>query len=149
MKTLGNFLILCGILAGLLGLWSYSRDHQYEKASIAVRAAVKLVKIEPIRSGLSNILFTLRYERDGVMDVIHHKITQQYTIEEPLPSLAELQRASFYVRYVPKVAKTAAEFPGRVIVSEDRAYEGFYNRGLFGQMFTLLLLGAMVRKFAG
>ena len=146
---LGNFLILSGILAGFLGLWSYWRDFQYEKASIAVRATVKSVEIEPIRSGLSNILYTLRYKRDGVMDVTHHKITQQYTIKEPLQTSDELQKASFYIRYVPTVSKTATEFPGRVIVSEDKAYEGFYNRALFGQMFTLLLFGAMVRKFAG
>lgn len=82
------------------------------------------------------------------MDVTHHKITQ-HTIKEPIPSLAELQKASFYIRYIPMVSKTATEFPERMIVSEDKAYDGFYNRALFAQMFTLLLFGAMVRQFAG
>lgn len=55
-KMLGNFVFLSGILALFLCMWSYWRDYQYEKAKIWVLAKVKTVEIEPLRSGLSNIL---------------------------------------------------------------------------------------------
>lgn len=132
---------------GLFGVWSFWRDFRYEKARTVTQAKIASVKIEPIRSGLSNILYTLTYLRDGVADTIEHKITEQFTTKNPLPPIAQLQSQTFYIHYVPEERKNEASFPNRVMVLESKTYPGFYNRASFGQMVTFTLMGFMARLF--
>lgn len=145
MRITGTILIIFGLILGGFGLRSYWRDYTYRKANIAVQATVKSVRIEQIRSGLSNILYTLVYTRDGVQDSTNHKITESYTIKNPLPTIEQLRSATLYVHYVPAEKRRYTAFPSRVIVSSDGVYEGFYSRGLFGQMFTFILMGLIFR----
>lgn len=148
MRIISTVLIVIGILFGLFGVRSYWRDHRYEKASIVTKSTISSVRIEPVRNGLSNILYTLTYIRDGATDTTVHKITEAYTDKNPLPAIAQLQASTLYVQYVPKDKRGETAYPYRVMVSSDGLYPGTYGRGLFGQMFTFILLGFIVRLFA-
>lgn len=147
MKTIGIILTTLGIISGLLGIRSYWRDYTYKKVSIAVKPSAKSVVIEPVRNGLSNIIYSILFDRDGAVDTTEHKITEEYTYKNPLPTIEQLQAASLYVHYVPKDKRSETAFPYRVVVTSDGIYPGFYNRALLGQMFTFILIGYMVRMF--
>lgn len=148
MRTFGTLLITIGILFGLLGARSYWHDYMYKRSSISVKALEQTVEIEPIRDGLSNILYTIAYMRDGEVDTTHHKITEQYTIKNPLPPIEHLQAESLYIRYVPADKRSETAFPYRVMVNNDGSYRGFYKRGFFGHMVAFILMGFMVRMWA-
>lgn len=148
MRKIGLLLIIIGILFGLFGVWTIWRDYRYEKARMVAKANIVSVKIEPIRNGLSNILYTLTYNRDGVIDTTEHKITEEWTIKNPLLTIAQLQSQTFYIHYVPRERRSETSFPKRVLVLESKAYPGFYSRSSFGQMFTFILMGFMVRLFS-
>lgn len=148
MKILGNLLIIIGIISGLLGVRSYWRDYTYKKASIAVKASVKSVEIKPFSGkAVAGIDYTLNYMRDGIADSTKYNTTEEYSFKNPLPTAEELQATPFYVRYVPQNRRTETSFPNRVTVNNNGKYEGFYNRAVFGQMFVLILLGYMVKKW--
>lgn len=147
MRTVGTVLIVIGILFGLFAGWSFWRDHRFKQARTVTKGTIASVKIEPIRSGLSNILYTITYLRDGITDTTEHKITQQYSIKDPLPTIVQLQSANFYVHYVPRDRRSKTSFPKRSMVLDSETYPGFYNRASLGQMFTFILMGFMVRGF--
>lgn len=146
MKTISIILIIVGIILGLLGLRSYWLDYSYKNASIAVKASVESVEVKP-KSGkaVGSIRLVLSFIRDGVADSTAHNFSQEYSNINPLPTAEELQGASLYVRYVPKENRGKTSFPNQVLVSNTNEYEGFYNRALFGQMFTFILLGVIIR----
>lgn len=147
MKTLGVVLIIIGIIPGLLGVRSYLRDDAYVKASIAVKSSVKSVEIKPMSGkAVASIHLVLSYIRDGVADSTEHNFAQEYTDKCPLPTVEEFKATSYYVRYVPK-EKRSEMIPNWVMVSSEGEFDGLYGRALFGQMFTFILLGFMVRMF--
>lgn len=146
MRIIGVILILLGIIFGLLGVRSYLRDTAYGKASIAVKASVKSVEIKPMSGkAVASIRREIYYMRDGVADSTEQSFAEAFTQNDPLPTPAELQAAELYVRYVPKSRRTETAFPDRVMVSSNEEYGGYYNSALFGQMFTFVLLGLMIR----
>ena len=147
MRLVSTVLLIVSGIFGLLGARSYWRDQGYKNASVAVRGTVRSVEIQKIRDGLSNIIYSLAYLRDGITDSTQHKITTAYTNADPLPTLKELQAASFYVRYVPKPRQRETAYPERVMVHSNSTYPGYFNRSLFGQMFTFAIIGFMVRLF--
>lgn len=147
MRIISTVLIVIGILFGLFGVRSYWCDHRYEKASIVTKSTIASVRIEPVRDGLSNILYTLTYRRDGTTDTTEYKITEAYTNKNPLPAIEQLQAATLYVQYVPKDKRGETAYPYRVMISSDGLYPGTFGRGFFGQMFIFILMGFMVRLF--
>ena len=148
MKAFGILLIIVGIICGLLGARSYWQDNTYKKASIAVKASVVSVEVKPMSGkAVASIKMVLSYLRDGVADSTAHNFSMAYTNKNPLPAVQELQASLLYVHYVPRVKRSETSYPNRVVVSGNGVYDGFYNRALFGQMFTFVLLGFMVRKF--
>ncbi|MFV0592333.1 MAG: hypothetical protein ACK5NK_04285 [Niabella sp.] len=148
MKALGILLIVLGIITGLFGVRSYWRDYTYKKASIVVKASVKSVEIKPFSGkAVAGIYYTLNFMRDGIADSTKYNTTEEYSFKNPLPTAEKLQAIPFYVRYVPKNKRNETSFPNRVTVNNNGKYEGFYNSALFGQMFVLILLGYMVKKW--
>lgn len=147
MRIISTVLIVVGIIFGLFGIRSYWHDYRYEKTSIVTKSTISSVRIEPVRDGLANILYNLTYRRDGATDTTEYKITEAYTNKNPLPTIAQLQAATLYVQYVAKDKRGETAYPFRVMVSSDGQYPGTYGRGLFGQMFTFVLLGFIVRLF--
>lgn len=141
MRKVGTVLIVIGILFGLFGVWTFWREYGYEKARVVSKATVASVRIEPIRDGLSNILYTLTYMRDGATDTTEHKITEQHTINNPLPTTEQLQSETYYIHYVPKERRTETAYPKRVMVLDSETYPSFYYRTAFGQMFSFILMG--------
>ncbi len=148
MKIISVVLISIGILSGLLGTKSFWRDQAYEKASIPVKGSVEWLEFKPMSGkAVASIAIMLSYIRDGIVDSTEHQFSILYTTSDPLPTEEELKAAPYYVRYVPKEKRNETTFPNRVMVSNGLAYEGFYNHALFGQMFTFILLGLMIRLF--
>jgi hypothetical protein len=149
VKKLSILLIITGIISGLFGTRSYWRDYTYKKASIAVKASVKSVEIKPFSGkAVAGIYYTLNYLRDGITDSTKYNTTEEYSFKNPLPTPEDLQATLFYVRYVPQNKRAETSFPNRLIINKNGEYNGFYNRALFGQMFTFILLGYMLRKWA-
>lgn len=147
MKTISIILIVVGIIFGLLGVRSYWRDNAYEKASTAVRASVKSAEVKPMSGkAVGSIRLVLTYLHDGMEDSIEHNYTEVYTVNNPLPTVEELKASSLYVRYVPK-QKRSEKVPNWVLVSSDGEFDGMYGRSLFGQMFTFILVGFMIKLF--
>lgn len=147
MRKVGTLIIVIGILFGLFGVWTFWREYRYEKARVVEKATVSSVRIEPVRSGLSNILYTLTYLRDNATDTIEHKITEEWTIKNPLPTTEQLQSQTFYIHYVPKENKSETSYPNRIMVLDSETYPRFYYPTSFGQMLIFILLGFMVRWF--
>ncbi|MCC7525599.1 MAG: hypothetical protein IT250_12305 [Chitinophagaceae bacterium] len=147
MKTLGVVLIIIGIICGLLGLRSYLRDDAYVKASTIAKASVVSAEVKPMSGkAVASIHLVLYYIRDGFADSIEHNLAREYTDKSPLPTVEELKATAYYVRYVPK-EKRSKNVPNWVMVSNSGEYDGLYGGALFGQMFTFILLGFMVRMF--
>ena len=146
MKTIGIILYIAAIAAAGMGIRSYWRDYTYKKASIAVPARVYDVTMEPIRSGLSNLRYVLVYKRNGAVDTIRFKVTEQFTNENPLPAPDQLRAATWYVHYVPEAKKTQTVFPERKYVTNDGVYPGF-NAGSLAPVCTLAILGFMFNRF--
>lgn len=147
MRIVGTLFITIGILFGLFGVWTFWREHGYEAARIVTKGTVSSVKIERVRDGLSNILYTLTFQRDGSTDTIDHKITEQWTFKDPLPSLEQLKLQTFYIHYVPKEKRSKTVYPMRTMVLDTEIYPRFYYPTAFGQMTTFILLGFIVRIF--
>jgi len=147
MRTLSTVLIVIGILFGLFGIWTFGREYGYKKARVVTKGIVSSVRTEPIRSGLTNILYTITYLRDGATDSIEHKITEQWTDKKPLPAIAQLRSQTFYIHYVPKEERSKTVYPMRVMVLDSDIYPGFYYPASFGQMFTFILIGMMGKLF--
>lgn len=147
MRKVGTVLILIGIFFGLFGVWTFRREYGYERARVVTKGNVSSVRTEPVRSGLTNILFTLTYLRDGEADSVEHKITEEWTDKNPLPTTAQLQSQTFYIHYVPKEKRSKTVYPKRVMVLDSEDYPSFYYPTAFGQMFTFILLGFIVRWF--
>lgn len=147
MKIISIILVVVGIIFGLLGVRSYWRDNAYEKASNAVRASVKSAEVKPMSGkAVGSIRLVLTYLHDGMEDSIEHNYTEAYTVNNPLPTVDELKASSLYVRYVPK-QKRSEKVPNWVSVSSDGEFDGMYGRSLFGQMFTFILVGFLIRLF--
>lgn len=147
MRIVSKVLIMIGILFGLFGVWSFWREYGYEKARTVTKATISSVRIEPIRSGLSNILYTLNYKRDGNMDSIEHKITEEWTYKNPLPTIEQLRSQTFYIHFVPIERRNETAYPRRVMVLDSENYPRFYYPTSFKQMITFFLMGFMVRLF--
>lgn len=147
MRKVGTVLIVIGILFGLFGVWTFWREYGYERTRIVTKATVSSVRTEPIRDGLSNILYTLTYLRDGTTNTTEHKITEQWTDKNPLPTMAQLRTQTFFIHYVPKEKRSKTAYPGRVMVLDSEDYPSFYYPTAFGQMFTFILMGFIVRWF--
>ncbi|GAB1454478.1 hypothetical protein MASR2M47_45340 [Draconibacterium sp.] len=147
MKVIGIILILISIIFGVFGVRSYLRDDAYAKTSTIVKASVKFAEVK-LMSGkaVGSIRMVLIYMHDGVADSIEHNFSQDYSNNNPLPTVEELKTASLYVRYVPKEKRTKTT-PNWVLVSKNEEFEGWYGRSSFKQMFTFILLGFMVRIF--
>ena len=146
MRIIGIVLIIIGIIFGLLGARSYLRDKSYEEASTVVKASVKSVEVKPNPwKAMGSISLVLSYMRDGIADSAKHNFTEAYSNNIPLPTEEELKAASYYVHYVPNEMRNETSYPYRVMVSNNARYEGFYNRALFRQMFTFILMGFMIR----
>lgn len=147
MRKVGTVLILIGILFGIFGVWTFWREYGYERARVVTKGTVSSVRTEPIRDGLANILYTLTYLRDGATDTIEHKMTEEWTDKNPLPTLEQLQAQTFYIHYVPKENRSETVYPKRVMVLDSEDYPSFYYPTAFGQMVTFILIGFMVRLF--
>ena len=147
MRIISTILITIGILFGLFGVWTFWRENGFERARVVTKGTVSSVRTEPVRSGLTNILYTITYLRDGATDSIEHKLTEQWTDKNPLPTTAQLQSQTFSIHYVPAENRSKTVYPKRVMVLDSRDYPRFYYPTAFGQMFTFLLLGWMVRLF--
>lgn len=147
MRIVSTILITIGIIFGLFGTWTFWREYGYEKARVVAKGTVSSVRTEPVRSGLTNILYTLSYLRDGATDSIEHKITEEWTDKNPLPTEAQLQSQTFYIHYVPEEKRSETVYPKRVMVLDCEDYPSFNYPTSFGQMFTFILLGFMVRMF--
>jgi hypothetical protein len=147
LKTVSIILIVVGIIFGLLGVRSYWHANAYEKASTVVIASVKSAEVKPMSGkAVGSIRLVLTYLHDGMEDSIEHNYTEAYSVNNPLPTVEELKASSLYVRYVPK-QKRSEKVPNWVLVSSDGEFDGIYGRSLFGQMFTFILLGLMIRLF--
>lgn len=147
MRIVSTILIIIGILFGLFGVWSFWREYGFERARVVSKGTISSLRTEPVRNGLTNILYTITYLRDGATDTIKHKVTEQWTDSNPLPTTAQLQSQTFYIHYVPKENRSETVHPKRVMVLDSKDYPSFYYRTAFGQMFTLILMGFMVRLF--
>lgn len=148
LRIISILLFFLSLIFGLFGVRSYLRDKSYEEASIAVKASVMRAEVKPNSSGkaIGTIRLMLSYMRDGVADSIEHIFSEAYSDKDPLPTGDELKAASSYVRYVPK-EKRGKTIPNWVLVSNNGEFDGFYGMSMFGQMFTFILLGIMVRIF--
>ena len=141
MRIIGVILILFGILAGLLGVRSYLRDDAYAKASTTVKASVKSAELKPMSGkAVGSIRLVLAFLRDGVEDTLEHNYSEAYSINDPLPTLEELNAASLYIRYVPK-EKRSKNTPDWVMVSNKDKHDGVYGRSGFSWMMNFFLLG--------
>lgn len=147
MRIVSTTLITIGIFFGMFGVWTFWREYGFEKARVVSKGLVSSVRTEPVRNGLTNILYTITYLRDGATDSIEHKLTEQWTDSNPLPPIAQLQSQTFYILYVPKENRSETVYPKRVMVLDSEDYPSFYYRTAFGQMFTFILMGFMVRLF--
>lgn len=74
---------------------------------------------------MTNILYTLTYLRDGATDTTEHKMTEQWTDKNPLPTTEQLQAQTFYSYYVPEKVKLCQ---AEVVVLNSEDYPGFYYR---------------------
>lgn len=147
MRIISVILISLGILFGIFGVRSYLRDDAYAKASVIVKASVISAKVEPNRwKNVDHIRLVLSYMRDGVTDSIENNYTDVYSKDEPRTSEEELKTATYFVRYVPK-EKRSDNIPNWLMVNSNGDFEGSYGRSSFLQMFTLILLGFMIRMF--
>lgn len=147
LRTIGIIIIIAGIIFGISGVKSYLRDDAYAKASVVSTASVKSAEIKPMSGkAVGSIRLILTYVRDGVADSTELNFAEAYSDNNPLPTEVELKAVSYYVRYVPK-EKRSENIPNWVMVNRTGEFEGFYGRSSFGQMFTLILLGFMVRMF--
>lgn len=95
---------------------------------------------------VGSIRLVLTYLYDGMEDSIEHNFTEAYTVNKPLPTVEELKASSLYLRFVPK-QKRSEKVPNWVLVSSNGKFDGMYGRSLFGQMFTFILVGFMIRLF--
>lgn len=147
MRIISVILISLGILFGIFGFRSYLRDDRYVKASVVVKASVISAKVEPNPwKNVDHVRLVLLYMRDGVTDSIENNYTDVYSKDELRTSEEELKAATHYVRYVPK-EKRSKNIPNWVMVNSNGEFEGFYGLSSFGQMFSFILLGFMVRRF--
>jgi hypothetical protein len=147
MRIISVILISLGILFGIFGFRSYLRDDRYVKASVVVKASVISAKVEPNPwKNVDHVRLVLLYMRDGVTDSIENNYTDVYSKDELRTSEEELKAATHYVRYVPK-EKRSKNIPNWVMVNSNGEFEGFYGCSSFGQMFSFILLGFMVRRF--
>jgi hypothetical protein len=147
MRIISTVLIVIGILFGLFGVWTFWREYGFERARVVTKGTVSSVRTEPVRNGLTNILYTITFLRDGATDSIEHKLTEQWTDSNPLPTLEQLQAQTFFIHYVPKEKRSKTVYPKRVMVLDSEDYPRFYYPTAFGQMFTFILIGFMVRLF--
>lgn len=148
MKTISIILILIGIVFGIFGVRSYLRDDAYAKASVVVKASVKSAEVKPMSGkAVASISMVLSYLRDGVADTIEHHFSKAYSNNDPLPTVEELNTTTLYIRYVPK-EKRSEKTPNWVLVSSNGEFDVLYGGSYFGQMFTFILLGIMLRVFS-
>lgn len=147
MRIASTILIVIGTLFGLFGVWALWRENGFERARVVTKGTVSSVRTEPVRNGLTNILYTITYQRDGATDSIEHKLTEQWTDSNPLPTLEQLQAQKFFIHYVPKEKRSKTVYPKRVMVLDSEDYPRFYYPTAFGQMVTFILIGFMVRLF--
>lgn len=111
------------------------------------KASVQTAEVKPMSGkAIASIRLTLTYFRDDVADSIEHNFSESYSIKNPLPSIDKLKAATYYVRYVPKEKRTE-KIPNWVLVSSNEEFDGLYGRSSFGQMFTCILLGFMIKLF--
>lgn len=147
MRTIGIIIIIIGILFGIFGVRSYLRDDRYVKASVVVKASVISAEVEPNPwKNVDHVRLVLSYMRDGVTDSIENNYTDVYSKDDARVSEEELKAATHYVRYVPK-EKRGENIPNWVIANSTGEFEGSFGRSSFVQMFTLILLGFMIRMF--
>lgn len=147
MRVISNFFFIVGIVFGLLGIRKYWREHLYVKASIVEKAKVlsAYVKPNPFKA-ISSIRMELTFMREGRFDTIEYNFSETYSINNPLPTETAYKAKTYYVRFVPR--KNRREWiPNWLIVGNEQKFDGHYGRTQFGIMFTLFLLGLMIRKF--
>lgn len=147
MRTIGIIIIIIGIIFGIFGVRSFLRDNAYVNASVVVKASVISAEVEPNPwKNVDHVRLVLSYMRDGVTDSIENNYTDVYSKDDARVSEEELKAATHFVRYVPK-EKRSGNIPNWLMVNSNGEFEGSYGRSSFVQMFTLILLGFMVRMF--
>ena len=148
MRIIAVIFILFGIISGLLGVRSYLHDDAYAKASTTVKASVKSAEVKPMSGkAVGSIRLVLAFLRDGVEDTLEHNYSKAYSINDPLPTLEELNSASLYVRYVPK-EKSSKNIPDWVMVSNNDKHDGVYGRSGFNWMIKCLILGTLLMVYS-
>lgn len=119
-----------------MGIRKYWREHLYVKASIVEKAKVlsAYVKPNPFKA-IGSIRMELTFMREGRFDTIEYDFSE-----------TAYKAKTYYVRFVPR--KNRREWiPNWLIVGNEQKFDGHYGRTQFGIMFTLFLLGLMIRKF--
>lgn len=147
MRVLSVILIMLGVLFGLLGVRACWHDFQYKNNSVVAAATVVSIDVKPIRSALSSINYQLSYTRDGKPDTLQHRITKHHTVYDPLPSLNELQSATWYIRYVPVINRNNTALANQLYVTETNRYPGTYGSSFFIRMLTFILISYIIQKF--
>ena len=96
---------------------------------------------------VGSIRLVLAFLRDGVEDTLEHHYSKAYSINDPLPTLEELNTASLYVRYVPK-EKSSKNIPDWVMVSNNDKHDGVYGRSGFNWMIKFLIPGTLLMVYS-
>ncbi len=147
MRAIGIIVIIIGVISGLLNLRSCVRNEGYRKASTVVKARIIDVDVEPVKSTVSAITYTLVYQKKDGLDTLKQRVSELHSDKNPLPSREELKRTPKYVVYVPDKNKKATSFPDRVQINNSGKYENLYRYNGLIRMITYMLLGWMVMRF--
>jgi hypothetical protein len=143
MRKVGILFLVFGALSAVFAIRSTWRNYQFMQASTLEEASVDSVYIKPIRSALSSINYTLRYMQDDTLHVRQHNVTKQHTIHDPLPSLEELKGTRFYIRYVPRIASSNADFSDWVLVRDHQDFSDMYAVAHIFQAISMSAIGAL------
>ncbi len=149
MRAIGIIVIIIGVVSGLLNLRSCVRNEGYRKASTVVRAKIIDVNVEPVKSTVSAITYTMVYQKEGRVDTLKQRVSELHSDKNPLPSKEQLKQTPKYVVFVPEKNKKTTAFPDRVQINNSGKYENLYRYNGLIRMITYVLLGWMVMRFGG
>lgn len=144
MRKVGILFLVIGALSTVFAIRSTWKNYQFIQDSKLEEASVDSVYVKPIRSALSSISYTLRYMGEDSVQLLQHHVTKQHTIHDPLPSLEELKSRKFFIRYVPRVASSNADYSHWVLVRDHQDFSDMYAFARIFQAISMSAIGALL-----
>jgi ribosomal protein S8E len=140
-STIGKLLIGLSVSCGILGVLSNWREYNYRKATIVAKASIVSVDIKP-KSGkaMASVDYVIIYEKDNAVDTLTYTTTEEFSADNPLPSVEELKAHDVYVHYVPINRQSDTSFRDRLHVSGSQEIEASFSSKWFTFSLVILVL---------